>query len=42
MYTIRFITFNLDHEMDSFHFISNENDPIPKKLFHTMNAEMSH
>jgi hypothetical protein len=32
MYTIRSITFNLDHEMDSFHIISNREDLIPWTL----------
>jgi hypothetical protein len=27
LYTVRSITFNLDHEMDSLHFISNRKDP---------------
>jgi hypothetical protein len=27
LYTIRFIAFNLDHKIDYFHFISNEEDP---------------
>ena len=27
MYTVRSITFNLNHEIDSLHFISNEGDP---------------
>jgi hypothetical protein len=29
MYTVRSITFHLDHEMDSLHFILNGEDPIP-------------
>jgi hypothetical protein len=28
MYTVRFITFNLDHEMNFLHFISNGEDLI--------------
>ena len=27
---VRYVIFNLDHEMDSLHFISNEEDPIPE------------
>jgi hypothetical protein len=30
MYIVRSITFHLDHEMDSLHFISNGEDPIPQ------------
>ena len=29
MYYVRSIIFNLDHEMDSLHFILNGEDPIP-------------
>jgi hypothetical protein len=29
LYTVRSVIFNLDHEMNSFHFISNGEDPNP-------------
>ena len=30
LYTVKSVIFNLDHEIDSFHFISNEEDPNPQ------------
>jgi hypothetical protein len=31
MYTVRSVIFNLDHEIDSLHFILNGKDPIPSE-----------
>jgi hypothetical protein len=36
MYTIKSVIFNLDHEMDYLHFISNGEDPIPRRHYLTL------